>query len=81
MKSVSDSLTGASLQVTLKGTGGASSESLSRQNEIPVLLMCCGPAAPLSSSPRILASLSKSPPSTRDNTWGYPEASCDQTHG
>ena len=35
---------------------------------------------PLYSSPRLLASLSKSPPSTRDNTWGYPEPSCDQAH-
>ena len=49
---------------------------LADKSEIPVLLMCCGPSAPLSSSPRVLLSLSKSPPSTRDNTWGYPQPSC-----
>ena len=50
------------------GNSSASSESPSRQSKIPVSLMCCGPCALLSRSPRILASLSKSPPSTRDNT-------------
>ena len=54
---------------------------LGDKKEIPVQLTCCGPSAPLSSYARVLASLSKSPPSTRVNTWGYPEPSCDPTHG
>ena len=41
-----------------------------------VALLCPCPAR----YPRVLANLSKSPPSTRDNTCGYPEPSCDQTH-
>ena len=44
------------------------SESPSQQNKIPILLMCCGPSAPLSSSSRALNSLLKSSP--RDITLG-----------